>query len=196
MFCYTILTMKIITYRLDGFEAVTATKGTAFEVEGKSIADFGYVKDRTPLLLETADEVPCFFYIPKKLLGAALLTEKRTLDEFLKAKLGELIKAEKLDPKEIVVYFGPCITFSHCPVSREFQLALMKRGYGAACKRTDKVDYVDYPVLNLLQVRALGIPMTNIYLSDYDTYENPDLFYSHARKDDQKLNLSVGRLIY
>jgi hypothetical protein len=23
----------------------------------------------------------------------------------------------------------------------------MKRGYGAACKRTDKVDYVDYPVM-------------------------------------------------
>jgi hypothetical protein len=43
--------MKIITYRLDGFEAVTATKGTAFEVEGKTIADFGYVKDRTLSLL-------------------------------------------------------------------------------------------------------------------------------------------------
>jgi copper oxidase (laccase) domain-containing protein len=188
--------MKIITYRLDGFEAVTATKGTAFEVEGKTIADFGYVKDRTPLLLKTADEVPCFFFVKQKLLGAAVLSETRTLKEFLKEKLGALMKAESLDPKEIVVYFGPCITFSHCPVSRDFQLGLMKRGYGAACKRTDKVDYVDYPVLNLLQLRSLGIPMANIYISDYDTFENPDLFYSHARKDDAKMNLSVGRLVY
>jgi copper oxidase (laccase) domain-containing protein len=38
--------------------------------------------------------------------------------------------------------------------------------------------------------------MANIYISDYDTFENPDLFYSHARKDDAKMNLSVGRLIY
>jgi hypothetical protein len=38
--------MKIITYRLDGFEAVTATKGTAFEVEGKTIADF-WLRERS-----------------------------------------------------------------------------------------------------------------------------------------------------
>jgi copper oxidase (laccase) domain-containing protein len=188
--------MKIITYHLDGFEAVTAIKGTAFEVEGKTVTDFGYVKDRTPLLVETADEVPCFFFVKKKLLGAAVLSEERTLKEFLKEKLGALIKTEGLNPKDLLVYFGPCITFSHCPASREYQLDLMKRGYGPACKRTDKVDYVDYPVMNVLQLRALGIPMANIYISDYDTFENPDLFYSHARKDDAKMNLSVGRLIY
>jgi hypothetical protein len=26
----------------------------------------------------------------------------------------------------------------------------MNRGYGAACKRTDKVDYVDYPVMAIV----------------------------------------------
>jgi hypothetical protein len=41
----------------------------------------------------------------------------------LKEKLGALIQEPKNSTrKEIVVYFGPCITFSHTPVSREDQL--------------------------------------------------------------------------
>jgi copper oxidase (laccase) domain-containing protein len=188
--------MKIITYRFPGFEAVTATKGNTFEVEGKSISDFGYTKDRTPLILHSADEIPCFFYVKEKILGAAVLDQAKILNEFLLQKLGALIQEEKLDPQTLVVYFGPCITFSHTPMDREDQIKLMDRGYGAACKRTDKVDFFDGPVMALLQLRKLGIPMANIHISDYDTFENPDLFYSHARKDDAKTNVTVGRLIY
>jgi hypothetical protein len=78
--------MKIITYRFPGFEAVTATKGNTFEVEGKSISDFGYTKDRTPLILHSADEIPCFFYVKEKILGAAVLDQAKILNEFLAPK--------------------------------------------------------------------------------------------------------------
>jgi hypothetical protein len=86
--------MKIITYRFPGFEAVTATKGNTFEVEGKSISDFGYTKDRTPLILHSADEIPCFFYVKEKILGAAVLDQAKILNEFLLQKLGALIQEE------------------------------------------------------------------------------------------------------
>ena len=43
----------------------------------------------------------------------------------------------------------------------------MDRGYRAACKRTDGVDFLDLPLLLLMQMRREGVKMANIHIGDY-----------------------------
>jgi len=186
--------MKNILFEKRGFKAVTYLKNRSPRLTGDEVEGFAVTEDKNrPLVLKSADEIPLFFFVPGRLVGAIRLGKEETLGEILKIRLGETIAKYSLRPENIIVYFGPCITFSHVPVERPFIEDLMKRGYRSACKRTDGVDYFDMPVMNLLMLRNLGIPMGNIFFSDFDTYENPTLFYSHARGDDKdKANPSYG----
>ena len=99
-----------------------------------------------------------------------------------------------LNPAEIEVYMGPCLTFSHTHVERKLLEELMDRGYRACCKRTDGVDFLDLPLLLLMQLRRQGVPMKNIHIGDYDTYENPDLLLSKLRGDEGE-NVTIAKLL-
>jgi len=186
--------MKNIVFEKRGLKVVTYLKSRAPRLTGDEVDGFAVTEDKHhPLILRTADEIPLFFFAPGRIAGAIRLGKEETLAETLKTKLGAVIEKYSIRPTTLIVYFGPCITFSHVPVERPFIEDLMKRGYRSACKRTDGVDYFDMPVMNLLMLRSLGIPMENIFISDYDTFENPKLFYSHARGDQkEKTNISCG----
>ena len=144
------------------------------------------------IAVETADEIP-FFFACGSILGAAKITLTDATEGSFKARLHAAITQYALDPSKIHVYMGPCLTFSHTHVDRALIERLMDMGYRAACKRTDGVDFLDVPVLVLMQCRAHGIPMENIHIGDYDTYENPELLHS-ALRGDRDSNLTIATL--
>lgn len=139
------------------------------------------------------DEVPLFFACPG-VLGASKIDLNAAVSEEFEKKLHAAITQFNLRPEALEVYMGPCLTFSHTHVERALIENLMDRGYRAACKRTDGVDFVDVPMMILVQCRRLGIPMANIHIGDYDTFENPNLLYSKLRGD-QTENLTVATLL-
>ena len=140
----------------------------------------------------TNDEVPLIFAC-KGLIGAAKISGSTALDESFSKNLHAAIVQYGLNPTDIEVYMGPSLTFSHTLVHRELIEKLMNSGYRAACKRTDGLDFLDVPVLVLVQCRKLGILMEHIHISDYDTYENPEFLCSSLRGDNDK-NLTVATL--
>lgn len=162
----------------------------------REIKDFAITEEKgAALAIRTADEVPFFFsYKKKPLVGGGSYDMEKALDDNLKKDLGALIEEQKLNPSDIYCYFGPALTFSHYPVERDVLEKAIALGYRASAKRTSGVDYLDVPLLLILQVRALGIPFENISTCPYDTFESEGVYYSALRGDTKK-NFSYIKLI-
>ena len=185
--------MKHIEYLSPLFRATTygvgQTRPNGVEIVDSFLAKAG---KNVELGLLTRDELPLFF-AGDGVLGAAKIDLKAACDETFEKKLHAAITQFNLNPEHLEVYIGPCLTFSHTHVERALIEEMMDRGYRAACKRTDGVDFLDVPLLVLIQCRRLGIPMANVHIGDYDTFENPSLLYSRLRGDDTD-NLTVASL--
>ena len=138
------------------------------------------------------DEIP-FFFAVDGLLGAAKISLEDATKETFVNRLHAAFTQYNVDPSKVEVYMGPCLTFSHTFVERKLIEEMMDRGNRAACKRTDGVDFLDVPLLVLMQCRRLGVKMENIHISDYDTFENPELLSSKLRGDSSD-NLTVATL--
>lgn len=183
--------MKNIVFETDGFIATTYIKGEVRPSgKGKAIT----ARKGEAVRLDTADEVPLFFFAKDKVVGGFAINKEMALN--LEAK--KLVKTEMVSysllPNDLYIYLGPCLTFSHTNVSRDTLLRVINLGYGAAAKRTDGIDFLDVPLLVLLQMRELGIPMKNIYVSEFDTFENPNILYSELSGDKEK-NVTEAKLI-
>lgn len=163
-------------------------------IEGKEVHGF-HLEDKEPLLLYTSDEIPFIVLNEENKHYAALVISKEmSLDEALLHFMEAFIKEEKAKPNKLYCYLGPSLTFSHTPTDRKTLLDVMKRDYQVACKRTDKVDYLDLPVMNVAMLRKIGIPFSNIIMSQYDTFEAEPLLYSASRGDKEK-NLTLVKLL-
>lgn len=187
---------KIIFDSFAELRLETYTKEATSTPEGESVSSF-FVSALAhhPFVLNTADEVPFFFYDRKAhLFGGAPLSKEGTLNEEAKKRMHEVIVQYNLDPRDIAVYLGPSLTFSHTLVDRPTLLKIMAMGYRAAAKRTSGVDFFDVPVMNVLMLRHLGIPAENIVVDAHDTFECDSLFYSKLRGD-KGLNPSVIELL-
>ncbi len=143
-------------------------------------------KDK-PLFLLSADEIPFVFYEKKQhLFGAMVISKQDSFDEKLYHALEDFIRDKKLNVDEICCYLGPSLTFSHVGIDRNTLISLIQKGYRAAAKRTNGVDYVDLPVMNMVMLRKIGISFSNIYINRYDTFEAEALLYSERRGDKKK----------
>ncbi|MCR5078628.1 MAG: laccase domain-containing protein [Bacilli bacterium] len=182
--------MENIVFKTAGFKATTYVIGSERpKAKNKTMT----ARKNDPIFLETGDDVPLFFFCKDKLLGGAAISQKMALEEEAKRIVKTAMVASSLQPSNISIYIGPCLTFSHTSVSRETLLEVIAKGYNAAAKRTDGIDFLDVPLLVLLQMRELGIPMKNIFVSPYDPFENPDLLYSELSGDREK-NLTCAVL--
>lgn len=185
--------MENSIYEDQAFKAITYTKKdvapSLSAVDKMALTS----KKGSSLALSSADDIPLFFYAEGKVLGAMTVSKDAAIAEEAKKDVKTMIVAYNLKPSEVSVYMGPCLTFSHTIVSREELISIMNMGYRACAKRTDGVDFLDVPLLVMLQLRALGIPMANFHVSPLDTYENPDLLYSKLRGDEGS-NLTIGTL--
>lgn len=182
--------MENIVFELDGFKAITYVKGNPTpKGKGKTIS----ARKEEPVRLDTADEVPLFFFAKGRLVGGVSVSKEQAIALEAKNAVKTSLVAYSLNPADVCVYIGPCLTFSHTHVSREAIINIINLGYGATAKRTDGIDFLDVPLLVLLQMRELGIPMKNIYVSPYDTFENPNLLYSELAGDKER-NVTIATL--
>ncbi|MCR5348116.1 MAG: laccase domain-containing protein [Bacilli bacterium] len=185
--------MKHIEFETPLFVATTFGIGDDFPKDAPIAEPFAVKAGKgASLCVASNDEIPLFF-AAKGVLGGAKIDLKSAVDGSFREKFHTAITQYNLNPAEIQVYMGPCLTFSHTSVERKLIEQLMGEGYRAACKRTDGIDFLDVPVLVLMQCRRLGVPMANIHIGDYDTFENPDLLYS-ALRGDKKVNHTVAKL--
>ncbi|MDY6430944.1 MAG: laccase domain-containing protein [Bacilli bacterium] len=109
-------------------------------------------------------------------------------EELVYNKLNKLILNKSLDPNEIYVIIPPCLTFSNIEISKEEALEIRKLGYAPCCKGTSGKLYLDFLLLNVMQLLKVGIPFKNIKTVNIDTFENDEIFYSKKRGD-EKYNL-------
>ncbi len=165
----------------------TLVKGETYKKEAYILSNDLHLSKKESLLLLTADEIPFVFYSKsKKLVGALSLTKEDTMNEKLLFMLKKVMEDEAIAPDDLYCYLGPSLTFSHVRIDRESLLAMIKKGYRAATKRTDKVDYLDLPMFNVVILRNLGIPFDHITIDIHDTYEAESLLYSESRGDKEK----------
>ena len=177
--------MENIEYQSALFTAKTFTKKELRPLDVEIVDSFAFKAGKNiDLGIETADEVPLVF-AAEGMLGVAKVTLDDAVKEVIKDRLHAAFTQFNVDPAKLEVYMGPCLTFSHTHVERPLIEELMDRGYRACCKRTDGVDFLDVPVLLLVQLRHLGVKMENIHISDYDTFENPDILFSRLRGDSE-----------
>ena len=145
------------------------------------------LSESEPLLLEAADEIPFVFYAKEhRLFGAMVILKQDSLDEKLYRVMKTLIHDKGLNAQEIYCYLGPSLTFSHVEVDRNTLLSIIQKGYRAAAKRTNGVDYADLPLMNVVMLRKIGIPFHNIFIDGHDTYEMEPFLYSEKRGDEKK----------
>ncbi len=151
-----------------------------------------YTKGNNPkegdICIASNDEVPLVLGEEGKGATAIVISKEDAISFASVKAIKTAIKGYDVSKTE--AYIAPCLTFSHTPATRELLLELMDKGYGACCKRTSGVDYLDVPVLVLLQLRKFGIPFENIHITDYDTFENPEMLFSASRGDKEK-NVTV-----
>ena len=185
--------MENIIIKSGPLKAITTTKGNPIDTE-TIVEDYACYSDTSmKLTVLSNDDIPLFFAIPGKIIGAMKIGK----DEIDVKKLTENLRASLvslgLDATEMHCIIGPCLTFSHMPVERKVIEKLLDDGFMLAAKRTDGVDFLDLPDFILAELRHLGVKMENIVIGDYDTFENPEMLYSRLRGD-KELNATTAYL--
>ena len=171
----------------------TYVKGNQVAPNVEPIPSFAFGKEKAPLALSHHDELPCFFYHEDGYFGAIKVNFEEAVNGKILDLVGKALTENGLAGEKLHVIMGPCLTFSHTPVSEE-TFAEVAKTYRGACKGTSGVYYVDVPLICLLQFRSLGAKMENIRIGDYDTFEDPSLFYSKAREEEEE-NVTLATLL-
>lgn len=183
--------MKNIELTCGSLHCLTATKSGQKDIEKVVDSYYATADTETKLTILSHDEVPLFFGVKGKLIGAAKLDKTEIDTKSLLDNLRATLVTYSLKGEDLVAIIGPCLTFSHTPVERKVIEQLLNDGFQASAKRTDGVDFLDLPLFVLLELRRLGVKIENIKIGDYDTFENPDLLYSGLRGESE-LNASTA----
>lgn len=184
---------NIIDFIPDRLRIETYAKGNNVSINVTPTESFAFGKDKAPLALACHDEVPCFFVSEDGYFGAIKVSFEEALSNKIGNLLGKALEDNGVKGESLHVIMGPCLTFSHTPVEEDVYETVAKT-YRAAAKATSGVEYVDVPLICLLQFRALGVKMENIRVGDYDTFENPSLLYSKKRGEEEE-NVTLATLL-
>ncbi len=146
----------------------------------------GLITNRPGLALTTthADCAPIYFYDPEhKVIGLAHAGWMGTSMDICGAMVRTMHQTFKTNPQELLVSIGPSICkdryevdldvkqiFDNLHVNIEEQITFRKE--------TNKY-YLDIPKINQKLMMNQGVKLENIFLSDYCTMTNMNLFFSH-----------------
>lgn len=157
-------------------------------------ADALYTKEKGLAIgVYHANCVPLFVYVPNhEIVGIIHAGEEGSLNNISGLFVEKLMKEENVLPHEIFVHLGPSLSFAHRVISKERAEKLAAQGgdIQKAIKATLPKYFIDLPLLNILQLRRLGVPMDNITFTDYCTYENNDLFFAYEKGKQTGRNVS------
>lgn len=165
-----------------------------FAFEDGIKADALYTKEKgLALAIYHANCVPLFVYVPRhEIVGIIHAGEIGSVNNITGLFVGKLMKDEGVKASEIYVNIGPSLSFSHRIISkkRAEELAALGGPIQKAVKATLPQYFLDLPLLNILQLRAVGVPFENITFSNICTFENSDRFYYFEKGKNTGRNIS------
>lgn len=183
----------------------TIVKKVTFKDAGRGFYDFndGIKADALytdepglNLAIYHADCVPVFIYVPThNIVGIIHAGEQGSVGNITGILVRKLF-LEGVKPEEVYAHIGPSASMGHRVITKEraFELAALGGDIIKAIKATEPQYFIDLPLLNTLQLRTLGVPLSNISYSNICTYENNDEYYSYARNKVTGRNISFIRL--
>lgn len=128
-----------------------------------------------------ADCVPVLIYDETTNLIAAIHAGwQGTLQEITRKSVQFILDNEDVDPKNLKVIIGPCLSFDSC------QLDPKSVPYPYELNENIQLDEsnmlkLDVAQMNINQCLDCGIPQVNITRYDKDTFSNPNDFFSFQR---------------
>ncbi|MDX5475168.1 MAG: peptidoglycan editing factor PgeF [Bacillaceae bacterium] len=172
-----------------------AGQGVMDESSSIQKTDGIYTKEKDILLtLCFADCVPLYF-CADNVVGLAHAGWQGTVKQIGPEMIKMLIKEEGIDPANIKVAIGPSISSEHYTVDDKVINAVNPLIHNEekhlVFKEISKGQYaLDLKMLNKLLLLKVGVREENIFVSNYCTSKEKDLFFSH-RRDKGK----TGRMI-
>jgi len=146
-------------------------------------------KKNLTLIVSIADCTPILIHDPIKNVIAAIHAGWRGTVAEIVLKTIERMKMEyQSNPKDCKMFVGPCIGFDRFEVGNE-----VADQFSGNLKRFDSSNnkyFVDLKSANKTQGLKAGIEEKNIEVSEYCTFSNENLFFSHRRD-----NGNTGRMI-
>jgi YfiH family protein len=160
-------------------------KGSASFEDGVAADALYTTESNVPLAIFHADCVPVFVshrLLP--LVGIIHAGTEGTLKKITYKSLVKIMKDERVDPKDLLLQFGPSLDFAHHPLSigEVDRILALDAHYAQAIKMISGIFYLDVPLLNYMQAIDAGIPLANIQVSLLDTFSNPQTFFSYQRE--------------
>lgn len=133
-----------------------------------------------------ADCVPLYFHAPRKgLIGLAHAGWKGTALNIGARMIEIWEKTELVEPEDIYVVIGPCISAQHYEVDKAVINAVEQKLEPSALKpwtkNSDGGYQLDMKALNHQLVEQAGVPGEQIEVTSYCSYEDEQLFFSHRR---------------
>lgn len=137
-----------------------------------------------PLAIYFADCLPLFLFDPgRRVIALVHAGWRGTVQEVAKKTVEALGDRYGSPPDEILASLGPsigpCCFEVQAEVLEQFQQAF--HYWPQIVKWTKQHSYVDLWQANFLQLREIGVPPDNVYMSQLCTSCHFDLFYSHRR---------------
>ncbi|MEO1654143.1 MAG: peptidoglycan editing factor PgeF [Bacteroidota bacterium] len=139
------------------------------------------------LVVGSADCVPILLYAPKARVIAAIHSGWRgTVKKILSKTLELMITHHGAKPQEILAGIGPCIARNMYEIGedvvKEVKNSFMDFENLLYLNSESNKYHLDLKAANLVQLQAHKIPLENIEISSYCTYEDSDLFFSYRRQ--------------
>ena len=160
--------------------------GTEILVTGQPIVTTGYDglitnTKETFLVISIADCTPILIHDEKNNVIAALHAGwKGTMGKIVSKAMGLMKKEFGSNGNDCRAFIGACITQKNFELGEE-----VAKHFDNTHKYFDKEKqkwFVDLKLENADQLMAAGVPLDQIEISEYCTYGNNDLFFSHRKE--------------
>lgn len=132
--------------------------------------------------VQTADCVPILLFDKERqIIGAVHAGWRGTAKGIVKKTVSVMREEFGSLPGDIFAALGPSIRWNCYCVSSEVKEAVSKiTGNGEYCRKNGNGKYaLDLSSANKTQLISLGIPISNIWISDECTFCNPERYYSY-----------------
>jgi polyphenol oxidase len=134
------------------------------------------------LAISTADCTPILLYDPiSECIAAIHAGWKGTKDYLVTKTLIKMSEHFSTKPENIIAYIGPCI--AECSFEVDADVAQYFDGLYSRFDSAKGKYFIDLKKHNKNQMLHLGVLENNIEVSQLDTYDRTDLFFSHRKEN-------------
>ncbi len=146
------------------------------------IADAVVTKSKGIIIgIQVADCVPVLVYAKRKdVIGAVHAGWRGCAEGILKKTIKTIRDRFYVDGKDIMIAIGPGIRWCCYEVGPEVMDSVRNAtGEGGYYKKKGGKYCLDLPAANRFQALSVGVPESNIWMSDDCTFCHPDRYYSY-----------------